>query len=165
MAIEIERKFLVRNDSWRRLATSSTDIRQAYLSAGKRSSTRVRIKDNTHATLTVKSKRAELRRVEVEYPITVLDAEALLALRETSVISKVRYIVPWGNHRWEVDVFSGDNEGLVMAEIELGDDREPFERPSWLGVEVTGQPQYYNSSLSERPYRDWAAELPVSQGV
>ena len=81
------------------------------------------------------------------------------------MISKIRYIVPWVDHHWEVDVFRGDNAGLVMAEIELRDDREPFERPSWLGVEVTGQPQYYNSSLSQRPYSDWVSAIPVSEGA
>jgi adenylate cyclase len=159
MAVEIERKFLVRADDWRRLVTDRIDIRQAYLSSGERSSTRVRIKDGETATLTVKSKRAELRRVEVEYPISVADAESLLSLRESSLISKTRYIVPWSNHVWEVDVFRGDNEGLVIAEIELRDDREGFDCPPWLGVEVTGQPQYYNSSLARQPYCLWSVPL------
>jgi adenylate cyclase len=165
MAIEIERKFLVRNDVWRKSAAKSTDIRQAYLSTGQRSSTRVRIKDGKDATLTVKSKRAERQRLEIEYPIAVPDAEALLSLRESSVVSKVRHLVPWGDHVWEVDVFHGDNEGLVIAEIELAEQGEHFERPSWLGLEVTGQQQYYNSSLSQRPYRDWSAPLRVSEQV
>jgi adenylate cyclase len=165
MAIEIERKFLVRNDSWRKSAAKATDMRQAYLSAGQRSSTRVRIKDGRDATLTVKSKRAEQQRLEVEYPIAVADAEALLSLRESYIVSKVRHLVQWGSHVWEVDVFRGDNAGLVIAEIELADPGEHFERPPWLGVEVTGQQQYYNSSLSQRPYRDWAAPLRVSERV
>ena len=94
MAVEIERKFLVRGDDWRRLVTDRTDIRQAYLSSGERSSTRVRIKDGETATLTVKSKRAELQRIEVEYPISVADAELLLSLRELSLISKTRHMMP-----------------------------------------------------------------------
>jgi adenylate cyclase len=156
MAIEIERKFLVRGEDWRRFVTTRTDIRQAYLSSGDHSATRVRISDNKDATLTVKSKRAELRRVEVECSIAVADAEALLLLRESSLISKVRHLVPWGNHVWEVDEFRGDNEGLVIAEIELRNNRESFDRPPWLSLEVTGYQQYYNSSLARQPYRHWS---------
>jgi len=161
MAIEIERKFLVRGEDWRRFATAHTDIRQAYLSSGEHSSTRVRINDGKDATLTVKSKRAALRRVEVECPIAAADAETLLLLRESSLISKVRHNVPWGNHIWEVDEFRGDNEGLVIAEIELRNDHEPFDRPPWLGVEVTGHQQYYNSSLALQPYCRWSMPLPL----
>jgi adenylate cyclase len=150
MGIEIERKFLVRDDDWRGSARSRAEIRQAYLSSGERSSTRVRIKDGRQATLTVKSKRAELRRIELEFPISVPDAETLLALRESSLIDKVRHAVPCGDHEWEVDVFRGENAGLVIAEIELKDERETFARPSSLSVEVTGQQQYYNSTLAQR---------------
>jgi adenylate cyclase len=157
MAIEIERKFLVCGEGWRACATARTEICQAYLSSGGRSSIRVRIRDGKSATLSVKSKRAELRRFEVECPVAVADAEVLLALRESLLVSKDRYIVPWGNHVWEVDEFRGDNAGLVVAEIELGNEGEPFERPEWLGVEVTGQQQYYNSSLAARPYCQWSA--------
>ena len=159
MAIEIERKFLVRGNDWCSHVSRRVGIRQAYLSASTRSSTRVRIKDGRHATLTVKSKRSELRRVEVEYPISVADAEALLPLRDSSLISKERHLIPWGHHTWEVDVFHGDNAGLVIAEIELAHDQETFERPPWLGVEVTGQQQYYNSALALRPYCRWS--VPV----
>jgi adenylate cyclase len=161
MAIEIERKFLVSGNQWRGLAISRTTIRQAYLAAGARSSTRVRIKDDKSATLTIKSKRAELQRVEIEYPISIDDAEVLLSLRESSLIHKVRHAVPCGDgHVWEVDEFQGDNAGLLIAEIELGIDQERFDRPTWLGVEVTGRPQYYNSSLAKHPYSRWA-EAPA----
>jgi adenylate cyclase len=156
MSIEIERKFLVADDRWRSLATKSIDIRQAYLSSGEHSSTRVRINDGRDATITIKSKGAKLRRVEVEYPISIADAEALVALREASLIRKIRHIVRSGDHNWEVDVFHGDNAGLVIAEIELSDEREHFERPQWLGVEVTGHQQYYNSSLARHPYCRWS---------
>jgi adenylate cyclase len=161
MAIEIERKFLVLGKDWRRFVTARTDIRQAYLSSGEHSSTRVRIIDSKTATLTVKSKRAELRRVEVECAIAVADADALLLLRESSLITKVRHIVPWGNHTWEVDEFGGDNEGLIIAEVELRNDHEFFDRPPWLGVEVTSQQQYYNSSLARQPYCRWSIPLGV----
>src|SRR5262245_47184124 len=101
MGVEIERKFLVRNEAWRNVATAQASIHQAYLSSGERSSTRVRIKNATEATVTIKSKRAELRRLEVEYPISVLDAEALLSLRHSGMIEKTRFTVPWRGHTWE----------------------------------------------------------------
>src|SRR5262245_2536039 len=137
MAVEIERKFLVHGEAWRSLATSQASIRQAYLASGERSTTRVRIKNGIDATVTIKSKRAELRRLEVEYPISVLDGEALLSLRHSGLIEKMRFTVPWRGHTWEVDVFTGDNVGLVIAEIELRHEDESFECPPWL-VEITG---------------------------
>jgi len=155
MAVEIERKFLVRGEAWRSLATSQASIRQGYLASGERSSTRVRIKNATDATVTIKSKRAELRRLEIEYAISLLDAEALLSLRHGDLIEKTRFIVPWRGHLWEVDAFSGDNTGLVIAEIELRHEDEAFDRPPWLGIEITGQSQYYNGSLARHPFRHW----------
>ena len=157
MAVEIERKFLVRGEAWRSIATSQASIRQGYLASGERSTTRVRVKDGTDATLTIKSKRAELRRLEIEYPISALDAEALLSLRHSGLIEKTRFTIPWREHLWEVDVFSGDNSGLVIAEIELRHEHETFDRPPWLGIEITGQSQYYNGSLARQPFRHWAA--------
>src|SRR5262245_13889899 len=115
MAIEIERKFLVRSEAWRTVATARASIRQAYLASGEGSTTRVRIKNAAEATVTIKSKRAELRRLEVECPISVLDAEALLSLRHSGLIEKTRFTVPWHGHDWEVDVFAGDNAGLIIA--------------------------------------------------
>jgi adenylate cyclase len=110
------------------------------------------------------SKRAELRRVEVEYAVSVPDAEALMALRHSGLIEKTRFTVPWEGSSWEVDVFSGDNIGLVIAEIELRHEHEPFERPPWLGREVTGRDQYYNGSLARWPYCQWASPLRVAVG-
>jgi adenylate cyclase len=156
MAFEIERKFLVRSAAWRPLATAQASIRQAYLTSGERATTRVRIKNGTAATLTIKSKQPELRRLEVECSISVLDAEALMALRHGDVIEKTRFTVPWRDHEWEVDVFAGENAGLVIGEIELRQEDEAFDRPPWLGIEITGQAQYYNGSLSRRPFRHWA---------
>ena len=126
MAFEIERKFLVRSEEWRSLATGRARIRQAYLASGERSSTRVRIKDDTDATVTIKSKGAELRRLEVEYAIAIIDAEALLSLRQSGLVEKLRFTVPWHGHVWEVDTFCGDNAGLVIAEIELRHEEETF---------------------------------------
>jgi adenylate cyclase len=164
MAFEIERKFLVRSAEWRRVATGQALIRQAYLASGERSSTRVRIKDDTQATVTIKSKGAELRRLEIEYPITVLDAEALLSLRQSGLVEKVRFAVPWRGHVWEVDAFCGDNAGLVVAEIELRHEHETFDRPPWLGIEVTGQAQYYNGSLARHPFREWSRGRSAAAG-
>jgi adenylate cyclase len=109
MSFEIERKFLVRGNAWRALVSSETTIRQAYLASGSKSSTRVRIRGDGTATLTIKSRPADLRRMELEYPIPVLQAEALMQLREGSIIEKTRHVVPHGSLAWEIDVFAGDN--------------------------------------------------------
>lgn len=155
MVLEIERKFLVRGSDWRRSPAGSARIRQAYLPTGPGLSLRVRIKDNAAATLTLKSRESELSRLEFEYPIPTADAEALIALRQGSIIEKTRHNVPWRGHTWEIDVFCGENAGLIIAEIELRHEREHFAVPDWLGDEVTGQPQYYNSTLALRPFRHW----------
>jgi adenylate cyclase len=162
MAIEIERKFLVRDQQWRAHATGQASIRQAYLASGERSTTRVRISNDTEGTVTIKSKRAELRRLEVECTVDAADAEALLSLRHSGLIEKTRFTVPWCGSLWEVDVFSADNSGLVIAEIELCHEHQPFERPPWLGIEITGQSQYYNGSLARRPYCKWAPASRVA---
>jgi adenylate cyclase len=163
MAFEIERKFLVRGQEWRKLATAPTRLRQAYLASGDKSSTRVRIKDDAAASLTIKARGAGLRRLEVEVPISLIDGEALMSLRQSGLVEKIRHQVPWHRHIWEIDVFAGDNGGLIIAEIELSEERQTFARPPWLGVEVTGQPRYYNSALAQHPYATWqtAAGLRV----
>jgi adenylate cyclase len=157
MGVEIERKFLVRNSDWRPLISSHSEIRQAYLDTTAEASIRVRIRNNSTATLTIKSRPSDLRRLEFEYPIPVLEAEALVSLRQGSVVEKTRHLIPSGKLTWEVDVFLGENDGLVIAEIELPDEAHPIERPDWIGAEVTGQAQYYNSSLARRPYSLWQA--------
>ena len=157
MSFEIERKFLISSDAWRALVTSSTSIRQAYLAADSKASIRVRIRGGSGATLTVKSRPTELRRLELEYPIPVLEAEALMALRHGSVIEKTRHVVPWRDLAWEIDVFSGENAGLTIAEIELRHEDQRFELPTWIGAEVTGQGQYYNSSLVQHPFCSWSS--------
>jgi adenylate cyclase len=155
MALEIERKFLVRSDAWRAIAASRADIRQAYLASGERSTTRVRIKNGSQASVTIKSRREAMSRLEVEYPISIFDAEALMPLRQGGLIEKTRFTVPWCLHTWDVDVFAADNLGLVLAEIELRHEDESFEQPRWLGIEVTGQSRYYNSSLARHPFACW----------
>ena len=158
MAIEIERKFLLRSDDWRPLVTGRVRLRQAYLAQDGGLSTRIRIVDTSSATLTIKSRKAGLRRLEYEFPIPLGDAEALLALRQGASVEKVRHHVPWHGLLWEIDVFEGDNTGLVIAEIELGHERQQFEMPGWIGAEITGQERYYNSRLARQPFRGWAAE-------
>jgi adenylate cyclase len=158
MAIEIERKFLLRSDDWRPLVTGCVRLRQAYLAQDGGLSTRIRIVDTNSATLTIKSRKAGLRRLEYEFPIPLADAEALLALRQGASIEKVRHHVPWDGLLWEIDVFEGDNAGLVIAEIELRDERQHFEMPGWIGVEITGQERYYNSRLAKQPFRAWVPE-------
>jgi adenylate cyclase len=156
MGFEIERKFLLASDDWQELVTKRTSIRQAYLSSEAKASIRVRIKDETSATLTIKARPTELRRLELEYSAPVLEAEAMMGLRQGAVIEKMRHEVPWGDLTWEIDVFSGDNAGLVIAEIELRHEHQQFELPTWIGAEVTGLPQYYNSSLVRHPYCSWS---------
>jgi len=155
MTFEIERKFLVLSEAWRNSAIRHTKIRQAYLDSNAKVSIRVRIKDGSSAILTLKSRSSKLRRREFEYAIPTLDAEELISLRRSYIVEKVRYIVPYGNLNWEVDVFSGENQGLVLAEIELPDENHQIELPPWIGAEVTGQDRYYNGTLAQHPYRSW----------
>jgi adenylate cyclase len=156
VSFEIERRFLLRGDDWRQTAAKKTDIRQAYLAFDGRASVRVRISNNSSATLTVKSRPAKLRRLEVEYVIPILEAEALIALRQGFVVEKVRYEVPYRDLTWEIDVFSGENVGLVIAEIELRHEQQRIDLPPWIGEEVTGQRQYYNGALAQRPFHSWS---------
>ena len=162
MSFEIERKFLVRGDDWRALAISHTPIRQAYLASDGKASIRVRIRGDSTATLTIKSRPVDLRRLELEYDIPVLEAEALLQLRQGSIVEKVRHVIPCGDLAWEIDVFSGENLGLIVAEIELRHEHQHVDLPPWIGPEVTGQPQYYNSALVQRPFGSWSRrDTPV----
>ena len=158
MSFEIERKFLVLGDGWKELATSQTFIRQAYLASDGKASVRIRIQNDHTATLTIKSRPVHLRRLELEYSIPILEAEALMQLRIGSVIEKMRSVITWGDLAWEIDVFSGDNLGLVIAEIELRHEHQHIELPSWIGAEVTGQSRYYNSSLVQRPFSSWSRQ-------
>lgn len=155
MAREIERKFLVADPSWHEGVEARHRIRQAYLATGGQASVRIRVWGRETAALTVKGAAAGIERDEFEYAIPVDDAEAMLALRQGRLVEKVRHDVRHGGHLWEIDVFAGDNEGLEVAEIELDAAGEAFERPSWLGEEVTGDPRYSNAALSARPFRTW----------
>lgn len=156
MHIETERKFLVRDSSYRAQAVESHRVRQGYIAHDSGRTVRVRIWDE-RGILTIKGPTfGGMSRLEWEEEIPLQDAEDLFLLCKPGVIDKVRYIIPAGERRFEVDEFHGDNEGLVMAEIELGSPGEAFERPAWLGEEVTGDKRYYNSYLSRCPFRTWA---------
>lgn len=156
MAVEIERKFLVEGTEYRRMAYSSDRIVQGYICRQDGNSVRVRIRDG-RGYLTIKGPSLDggLSRYEWEREISLSEAEDLLLLCRDAKIDKRRYLVKCGNHTYEVDEFYGDNEGLVVAEIELSDKDEPFERPSFLGKEVTGEVRYYNGHLTRFPYKDW----------
>jgi adenylate cyclase len=155
MAIEIERKFRVSSETWRSCVTRTRQIRQAYLTKNGRVSIRVRINDNETATLTIKAARSGFERHEYEYPIPLTDAEELMLQREDSIVSKTRHIVPFDGLTWEIDVFDGDNAGLIIAEVELDRADRTFERPDWLGDEVTADRRFYNADLAKRPYTSW----------
>ena len=155
MALEIERKFLLASDDWRARVRSRQLMRQGYLTGGSRCSVRARIA-NDQAWLNIKARRSGMTRVEFEYPIPVADADEILGdLCEGPLVEKYRHEVPVGDHVWEIDEFIGDNAGLIVAEIELESEQEHFERPSWLGMEVTDDQRYYNSNLVKQPYREW----------
>jgi adenylate cyclase len=155
MATEIERKFLLRDDAWRAHADGGTRMRQGYLLGSEKASVRVRVSGD-RAHLNIKSATLGVQRREYEYEIPLADAgEILDTLCEGPLIEKTRYHVRHENHTWEIDVFAGDNQGLVVAEIELGAVDEHFARPSWLGEEVSHDPRYYNVCLVKHPYKDW----------
>jgi adenylate cyclase len=148
MATEIERKFLVSGTGWQAAAERSVSMRQCYLARTDAAAIRVRIVDDAKAYLTIKSAVPGSTRDEFEYEIPVEDARQLATLRTGVLLEKRRYYVPLGEAMWEVDVFEGAHEGLVIAEIELSDADAPFERPDWLGDEVTGVHRYYNAYLA-----------------
>ena len=153
---EIERKFLVESTDFIKESTVNNRIVQGYLNSNPERTVRVRIKGNK-GFLTIKGKGNEngTTRFEWEKEISLSEAEALLQLCESGIIDKIRYEIPLGKHTFEVDVFSGENQGLIIAEVELSSENEFFEQPNWLGKEVTGDKKYYNSHLSEHPFCSW----------
>ncbi len=155
--LEIERKFLVKNSDYKRLATSSSRICQGYICSHRGRTVRVRIRDG-RGYLTIKgpSDTEGLARYEFEKEITLNEARHLMDICEPGKIDKTRYLVPCGNHIFEVDEFYGENEGLVMAEIELNSEDEAFEKPDFIAQEVTGDRRYYNSCLLKNPFTSWA---------
>lgn len=156
MALEIERKFLIQNDRYKDESYQKQYIKQGFLNSDKNRVVRVRILDDT-GFLTIKGKSNETgtSRFEWEKEISFEDAQELLLLCEKGIIEKNRFLVSKGSHTYEVDEFLGDNLGLVIAEVELTSEQESFEKPLWLGKEVTGEQQYYNSNLTKLPYKNW----------
>lgn len=154
--LEIERKFLVTSDDYKREAYASDRIKQGYICSGHGHTVRVRLRGET-AFLTIKgpSRDGGLSRFEFEKEITIEEAIGLFQLCQPGIIDKTRYLVKSGNHTFEVDEFYGDNEGLVMAEVELSAPDEPFVAPAFIGEEVTGDKRYYNSYLRVYPYKLW----------
>lgn len=154
--IEIERKFLVTSTAFLDEFHTKNRIVQGYLSSVPERTVRVRIKGEK-GFLTIKGKSSDsgMSRMEWEKEIALKEAEQLLRLCEAGVIDKIRYEIPVGKHLYEVDVFSGENEGLILAEIELQSENETFEKPNWLGMEVTNDTRYYNAYLSQKPFKTW----------
>jgi adenylate cyclase len=155
MALEIEHKFLLANEDWRRAVEHSEIFRQGYLSSQPTSSIRVRICEH-RAWLNIKSATVGTHRLEYEYEIPVADAEEILVhLCKKPLIEKTRHYVRHGNDLWEIDEFEGANQGLIVAEIELDEIGQTFNKPAWLGAEVTGDLRYYNNNLALHPYSEW----------
>jgi len=154
--IEIERKFLVKSEGFKKQASSKKRIVQGFLNTHPERTVRVRIKgDSAFLTIKGKSNDSGTSRFEWEKQIDIHDAEALLDLCEAGILEKTRYEIPSGKHIYEVDEFQGKNQGLLIAEIELNSEDEVFEKPNWLGKEVTGDVKYYNSQLSKQPSKTW----------
>lgn len=160
MGLEIERKFLLKNDDWKKLVSKSTAFKQGYLVSPNsiddaKSSVRLRI-EGDEANINIKSMTLSITRQEYEYPIPLADALKMLKeLCEQPLVEKTRHIVNYESHTWEIDVFLGDNEGLVVAEIELENENEEFSLPDWIGEEVSEKVKYYNVNLIEMPYSKW----------
>ena len=155
MPIEIERKFLLSNNSWRDEVVKSSRIRQGYMGIIDKASVRIRIQGDK-ANINVKSATLDIRRMEYEYEIPLDEAEEMLdQLCNQPQIDKTRFIVKRDGHVWEIDEFYGDNEGLTVAEVELGSEDEAVIKPDWIGEEVTTDPRYYNVSLIKHPFKEW----------
>lgn len=153
MALEIEKKFLLTGDGWRDQVERSLAMRQAYL-GGDGVSVRVRF-EGDQARLNIKQLQIGASRDEFEYTIPLVDARRLMELANGGGTEKTRHFVRHAGMLWEIDEFLGDNEGLIVAEIELEHQDQPFEKPSWVGEEVTGDERYYNVYLAQHPYRQW----------
>ncbi len=154
MGVEIERKFLLKNTDWQDVAGAGQVIKQGYLSLVKERTVRVRVKD-AKGFLTIKGKTVNTTRVEFEYEIPLAEAEALLNLCEGAIIDKTRYNIVAKNLVWEVDVFEGDNKGLVIAEVELESEAQEINLPDWIGEEVSADSRYYNANLVTNPFKTW----------
>ena len=159
MGLEIERKFLVQNDSWKSLVAQSFVIQQGYLNSHQQRTVRVRVLGD-QGILTIKGKNEQLTRPEFEYEIPLNEAKELLNLCEKPIIHKVRHLCHQDDITWEVDVFEDENEGLILAEVELSSEDQSIVIPDWIGTEVSTDPRFFNSALIKAPYRSWPAEKP-----
>lgn len=153
MAVEIERKFLVKNDSWKTEVMKALECRQGYMVSDRKRTVRVRTMGET-GYLTVKGATSSISRMEFEYEIDKADASYMLMLCD-HFVEKTRHYIEHAGMTWELDVFEGANAGLVMAEIELESETQVFDLPDWAGEEVSGDERYFNSCLSRRPYSTW----------
>lgn len=159
MHFEIERKFLVKGP-FKELASSSSHIMQGYISSMRGRTVRVRIRDDKgYLTIKGPSDQGGLVRYEFEKEISLQDAHDLMKICEPGIIDKTRYLVPYGDHVFEVDEFYGENDGLILAEVELESADEPFDKPDFLGREVTGDRRFYNSCMRTHPYCQWKDEI------
>ena len=155
MALEIEHKFLLKNNDWQKDIKKSSRYKQGYLISDSKKSIRIRT-SNDRAWLNIKSATIGTHRHEYEYEIPYNEGEEILnTLCEKPLIEKTRHLVPYDQHIWEIDVFTGDNEGLIVAEIELSQVGELFSKPSWIDMEVTDDLRYYNNKLCKNPYKNW----------
>ena len=154
MAVEIERKFLLKNQDWKTIADSGVNIKQGYLNSHIERVVRIRLHGNK-GVLTVKGKTNHTSRLEFEYEIPFNEAVEMLALCEKPIIDKIRYEVDFENNTWEIDVFDGENKGLIVAEVELSDENQKIEIPSWIGEEVSHDSKYYNAALINFPFSKW----------
>jgi adenylate cyclase len=159
MAVEIERKFLVEGDAWRAVADRSLRMRQGYLGdTGSRASARVRVQGD-EARLNIKAAVVGRARAEYDYPMPLSDAQEILDGLCVGLVDKTRHYVEIGELTWEIDEFEGENEGLIVAEVELDDADQIVALPAWIGREVTEDPRYYNHALALRPYNQWRHEI------
>lgn len=160
MGIEIERKFLLRNDSWKQRVVKSVHLCQGYLQTGAGGACSIRVRvDGDEARLNIKSATLGTTRTEFDFGIPAADGEAILAqLCARPFVEKTRHYVEHRGHWWEIDIFEGDNAGLMVAEIELKSEDEAFEIPDWIGEEVSSDPRYYNSNLVKNPYSRWKCD-------
>ena len=157
MAIEIERKFLLLNSDWRKEIYDQQKISQGYLSSNPDRTVRIRISDQK-GIITIKGKSHGTSRAEYEYEIPLKDAEELIGLCEKPTIEKTRYLVSYESKLWEIDEFEGDNNGLIVAEVELENESEKPMLPSWIGKEVSSEKRFFNASLIKYPYSEWTDE-------
>lgn len=155
MGVEIERKFLIVSEAWRAEASSKIFYRQGYLNSQKERVVRVRVKENT-GYLTIKGQNEGAKRLEFEYEIPFEEAMQMLdKLCERPFIEKYRYTVDYGGLLWEIDEFLGENEGLIVAEVELSSEDQAIEQPHWVGADISLDPKYFNAQLIKKPYKTW----------